>query len=81
MRKAKPYILIGNVKEIVENKALRLKYTYRYDGLGDSYYIVDGKKMSESIFNARFPIDVKPIMNKGENSDRRKNWIYGGKSY
>jgi len=81
VRKAKPYLLIGNVKEIIDNKALRLKYTFRYEDSGHSYYIVDGNKVSEKDFNAMFPIDVKPIMNKGENSDRRKNWVYGGKSY
>jgi hypothetical protein len=81
MRRQVPYVIVGNIHEIVENKRKRNEYTYRKDPSGDPYYIVRGRKIPVKEFLAMYPIDVKPVYSKGENCDRKHNWMTGGKSY
>ena len=75
------YLLVGNVKEVLENKLIRSKYTFTYECNGDGYYTVDGEKITIEEFNILFPIELKPPAPKGENYDRTKNWLHGNKSY
>lgn len=74
-------ILVGNIRQVLNNRNKRLKYTFTYLPNGENYYMVDGKKVSVKEFNEMFPIEFKPLMQKGANYDRTKNWLHGDKSY
>lgn len=54
----KPKYFNGSVSAYVKNKEARNKYTFTIDSNGESYYMVDGKKLSEKEFNAMFPIGL-----------------------
>lgn len=77
----KRFLLVGNVKQVLENRNQKLKHTFTYLPNGDSYYLVDGKKVGVKEFNEMFPVDFKPPITKGANYDRTKNWVHGDKSY
>lgn len=79
--KKERYIKVGNIHEIVRNKRERCNYVFTYEATGENYYVVGDKKLTIDEFHKMFPIDIKPPVNKGLNSDRTKNWINGEKSY
>lgn len=80
-RKLAGILLVGNLKQVMENRIKRGKYIFTYESNGTNYYTVDGKKISVKEFNAMFPVDFKPPIRKGKNSDPTKNWMHGEKSY
>jgi hypothetical protein len=81
VRKPKPFLIVENIQEVVSNKMKRNQYTFRIEPTGESYFIVDGRKVSEEYFNQMFPIELRPYRPKGANSDRRNNWMHGDKCY
>lgn len=68
-------LLVGNIKEVIENKEKRNKYLFTYERNGNNYYTVDGRKVSVEAFNRMFPIKFKRNLNKGKNCDGTKTWM------
>jgi hypothetical protein len=72
---------IINLAEVIRNKNERNKHSFVYKGNGESYYLMKGKKVSVKDFNKKFPIDYVYDAGKGDNKDKKKNWINDKKSY
>jgi hypothetical protein len=65
------------------NKQMRQNTPFRILPTGEGYYITAQGNLTEKQFDSLYPIDgdIKVDNGKGENSDRTKSWINGGKSY
>lgn len=79
--KSKPIVKYGNIQEVIKNKYRRSLFLFRYNPDGTCYYELGGIRLTIEQFEERYPIELIPFFNKGENSDRTKNWIYNKKSY
>ena len=72
---------ISNLAKMMENKIKRNSYIFTYNCDGTNYYKVDGEEVSVKDFEERFPINLVFRADKGENSDKTKNWMQDKKSY
>lgn len=77
----KPYIIAGNISEVLKNKRERSNYTFCFSPSGFSGYLVNGKIVSEKDFENLFPVVLKPKSLKGKNYDKTKNWMFNEQSY
>lgn len=77
----KRFLLVGNITEVLKMRNERCKHTFTCQPNKEHYYTVYGKKVSVQEFNQMFPVDFKPIEEKGSNPDRTKSWMHGSKSY
>ena len=77
----KPYIIPGNVSEVLKNKRERANYTFSFHANGESGYLVNGELISEKQFDALLPVILRPKSLKGKNYDKTKNWMFNEQSY
>jgi len=77
----KPYIIPGNISEVLKNKRERSNYTFCFNPSGFSGYLVNGEIVSEKDFDNMFPVLLKPKALKGKNYDKTKNWMFNEQSY
>jgi hypothetical protein len=79
--KTRNAIKVDNIQEVVANRNIVKTTPFVYKSTGESYYLLDGKKVSIEDFESMFPLDLKPVAPKGANYDKTKNWVFGDKSY
>ncbi len=77
----KTAIKVGNISQVVTNQAIRSYTPFTINEEGKGFYIVKGELIPEHEFNRLHPVQLLPVQSKGNNADRRNNWINGRKSY
>lgn len=80
--KLKNSLRVTNISKALESERLRSNTPFVFIPYSESYYLHEGKEISENQFNILYPIErLQKTSYKGENSDRSKNWINDVKSY
>jgi len=77
----KPAIKVDNIGEYVINSRERANYTFRILPTGENVFVKKREVLTAEQLDEKFPVNLNPILPKGGNIDRTKNWIHGKKSY
>lgn len=77
----KTAIKVGNISQVVTNQAIRAYTPFTINERGEGFYVVGEVLIPEEEFYRLHPVQLLPLQNKGNNADRRNNWINGRKSY
>jgi hypothetical protein len=81
--KHKGAIIVGNIAEVVKNKAVLRNTPFKISPKGGFYMV--GEELVPSLeFEARYPTQLLPLSHfrgKGDNPDKTKNWRHDNKSY
>lgn len=77
----KSAIKVSNISQVVNNQLTRAYTPFTINEEGKGFYVVGEVLIPEEEFNNLHPVQLLPLHNKGNNSDRTKNWLHGGKSY